>query len=155
MPASRLRRLQFGDQRDIMRLAADFHNESAYRGQPLVLDKIDALFQACLTRPDHFCVVVCDAASDRAEGYLAAVCHEHYFNHEKTVSDMGFYISEDYRSMQSVRQMLQMLESWAFSQMRAVDISLGVSSGIADKLIVRLYERMGYSRGFYGVIKSR
>jgi len=147
--------LEWRDRADIVRLAADFHNESAYRSQPLSLDKIDALFQSCMVRTDHFAVVVADASSDRVKGYLVAVCHEHYFNKEKTVSDLGFYISEDYRSMQTVRQMLQMLESWAFGQMRAVDISLGVSSGIADKLIVRLYERMGYSRGFYGVIKSR
>lgn len=155
MPASRLRRLQAGDQRDIVRLAADFHNDSAYRKLPLALDKVDKLFVACMTRADHFCVVLVDDVADRVEGYLVGICYEHYFSYEKTVSDLGFYIAEDYRSMQMVRQMLQLLESWAFGHMKAADVSLGVSSGIADKLTVRLYERMGYSRGFYGVIKSR
>jgi len=155
MPAFRVRPLAFGDHRDIVRLAADFHAESAYRRLPLSLDKVDAMFNACLSRPDHFCCIVADAASDRAHGYLAAVCHEHYFSTAKTVSDMGFYIDEDWRSMQAVRQALQTFESWAFNHMEVCDITLGISSGIADKLIVRLYERMGYSRGFYGVIKSR
>jgi hypothetical protein len=155
MPASRVRRLEAGDAAAIVRLAADFHNASAYRHLSLALDKIDRLFVDCMTRDDHLCVVAADAASNRAEGYLAVICHEHYFSYEKTISDVGFYISEDYRSMQIVRQMLQVMESWAFNTMRVPDISLGISSGIADKLIVRLYERMGYSRGYYGVIKSR
>jgi ribosomal protein S18 acetylase RimI-like enzyme len=155
MPSVRLRRPLPHDLADVFRIAKAFHQDSAYRDQPLSLDKIDALFVSTMTRDDHFAILAVDAVTDRMQGYLLGVCHEHYFNHERTVSDLGFYIMEDYRSMQIVRKMLQMLESWAFGQMKAVDISLGVSSGIADKLIVRLYERMGYQRGYYGVIKSR
>jgi RimJ/RimL family protein N-acetyltransferase len=155
MPASRLRRLLLKDTADAVRLAADFHNASAYRHHRLALDKVDALIGNAMTRPDYFNVVLADARADRVEGYLLAMCHEHYFSTARTVTDLGFYISPDYRNPMAARAMLQQLETWAFEIQKVSEISLGVSSGVADKAIVRFYERCGYTRGYYGVIKTR
>jgi RimJ/RimL family protein N-acetyltransferase len=138
-----------------MRLAADFHRESAYASHPLALAKVDELIVRAHTDSDRFCVVVADAVTDRMQGYLMAICHEHYFSYTKTVTDIGFYITEAYRSPAIARDMVRALERWAFHVKQASDISLGVSSGIADERIVRLYERLGYMRGFWGCIKSR
>ena len=155
MPASRLRKLAVGDFAGAIRLAADFHNASAYRHHALALDKIDALIQGALTRPDYFNVVLVDSATDQLEGYLLAVVHEHYFSNTLTVTDLGFYITPDYRTLGSARSMLLELEAWAFGVKKASEISLGISSGIADKAMVRFYERLGYDRGYHGVIKQR
>lgn len=153
MPESRLRRFGFADWQDAVRLAADFHNASAYRRFPLALDKVDGILSNLIDNPDYFNVVLADAASDRIEGYLLAVCHEHYFSTMKMVSDVGFYIREDYRTPFAARAMVKALERWAFDDKHAAEITLGVSSGVADAAIVRFYERLGFDRGYYGVIK--
>lgn len=140
---------------DAVRLAADFHNASAYRHHRLALDKVDQLVRNALMGGDYFNIVVADQTSDRVEGYLLAMCHEHYFSVARTVTDLGFYISEDYRTPFVARDMLRQLERWAFEVKKVQEISLGVSSGIADAAIVRFYQRMGYERGYYGVIKHR
>jgi GNAT superfamily N-acetyltransferase len=155
MPASRLRKLQLSDRADAVRLAADFHNASVYRHHRLALDKVDRLIEAALVRPDHFNVVLADSASDRLEGYLLAICHEQYFSNTLTVTDVGFYITPAYRTIGTARAMLKELEAWAFGEKKAEEIALGVSSGVADAATVRFYERLGYDRGFYGVIKQR
>jgi RimJ/RimL family protein N-acetyltransferase len=155
MTGVRLRKLTPADTADAVRLAADFHNASVYRHHPLALDKVDALIGNALRHPDYFNVVLADAASNRVEGYLLALCHEHYFSYKKTVTDLGFYITEDYRTPFAARGMLKELEAWAFGVKQAGEIALGVSSGIADAATVRFYERCGFTRGWYGVIKAR
>ena len=88
------------------------------------------------------------------QGYLMGVCFEHYFSNTLTVSDLGFYVAEAWRSPQLARSMLKDLEAWAWS-MGAADISLGVTAGIADPQVVKLYERLGYARGQYMVVKRQ
>ena len=72
-----------------------------------------------------------------------------------TCSDLGFYILPEWRNPFAARAMLARLERWAFVEREVADISLGVSSGVADEAIIRFYHRMGYTRGFAGLIKSR
>ena len=152
---SYIRQLRADDLDGAMRLAAAFHAESAYSRFPLALAKVDDLVQKALSNDDITCIVLADLTDDSIHGYLMAICHEHYFSYTKTVSDLGFYIEPMHRDMIAARSMLQALERWAFHVKHAADISLGVSSGIADAAIIKFYQRMGYTRGFAGLIKSR
>jgi GNAT superfamily N-acetyltransferase len=150
-----IRRLQDSDHADAMRLAAAFHAESAYARFPLALAKVDELIQKALANDDMACFVLASPVDDSIHGYLMAICHEHYFSYSKTVSDLGFYIEPMHRDLFAARSMLQAIERWAFHVKHAADISLGISSGIADQAIERFYRRMGYQRGYSGMIKSR
>jgi len=154
MPEGRLRRLVPDDHPDVLRLAADFHNASAYRRHPLALAKVDELFAKALHDPGYFCIGLADSVTGRLEGYLMGAVHEHYFSYAKTVTDVGFYVSPAYRSMRAVRLMLAAFEDWARST-GAQDWTLGISSGIDDDRVLRLYERLGYDRAFHGLIKQR
>ena len=153
MPGARVRRLRLDDHADTMRLAAEFHAQTVYRDYPLSLAKVDRLFEQSLLSPDHRAVVAADTATDRMQGYLLGVCFEHYFSNTSTVSDLGFYVSPAWRSPQLARAMLRDLEAWAWER-GARDISLGITAGIADPQVVRLYERLGYARGSYMVVKT-
>jgi GNAT superfamily N-acetyltransferase len=148
----RIRQLRPSDHSDVMRLAADFHYASAYRRHTLALDKVDQLFELALHNPDYFCAAAVNAL-DQVQGYLLAVCHEHYFSYVRTVTDIGFYIAEPYRTLRAVRLMLAMLEDWGRGK-GVYEISLGISSGIDDERVLHLYQRLGYNRGFHGMIKS-
>jgi len=147
-----VRDLAEADVADCVDLARQFHKESAYSGYPLAIDKVVALIDGALRNPDIFCTIL---ASDRPVGYLLAMVHEHYFSHVLTCSDMGFYILPAYRQPLAARAMLKRLEIWAFMDKDAADITLGVSSGIADQEIIQFYHRMGYVRGVAGLVKSR
>lgn len=138
-----------------MRLATAFHAESAYAHLPLALAKVDDLVVRALNDPNRVCFVWAVRPDDHIEGYLMAVCHEHYFAYTQTITDIGFYIAPKHRSILAARQMILALERWAFHVKHAADISLGVSSGIADERVIRFYRKLGYARGFAGCIKSR
>jgi hypothetical protein len=138
-----------------MRLAAGFHAESAYCRFPLALAKVDSLIQKALASDDMICLVLQDDSNGSIHGYLMAMCHEHYFTYTRTVTDLGFYIEPKWRDPLAARAMLKLLEGWAFEIKHVADISLGISSGIADAAIERFYRRMGYTRGYSGMIKSR
>lgn len=136
-------------------LARHFHAASAYAHLPLSLAKVDAIVEAALRDPNRICIVLASQPEDRIVGYLMAVVHEHYFSQALTCSDLGFWIEPGYRNLFAARDMLGKLERWAFGVKKVTDISLGISSGIADLAILRFYQRLGYTRGFSGVIKSR
>ena len=154
MPAARVRELEYGDLGDIMRLAAEFHAASVYRDYRLEPAKVRTLYEHALVLPSHRAIVAADSETDRPQGYLMGICFEHYFSNTLTVSDVGFYIAPAYRALGIARAMLKRFEAWAWEQ-GAADISLGVSAGIADAGVVQLYERLGYARGVYTVVKKR
>ena len=154
-PDTLIRHLEPRDTVAAIGLARAFHAESAYAAMPLALAKVDQTIRAAMTDPDRYCVVLADKATDTIVGYLMAVVYEHYFSYTLTCSDLGFYIEPAYRNPFAARAMLVQLEHWAFVVKGVADISLGVSSGIADAAILRFYERLGYTRGYSGVIKSR
>jgi len=147
-----VRDLEAGDIDDCLDLARLFHGESAYASYPLAIGKVVALIEGALDNPDMYAIVL---AGDSVVGYLLGMIHEHYFSHVLTCSDLGFYILPAYRQPLAARAMLRKLEAWAFIDKGAMDITLGVSSGIADAEIIQFYHRMGYARGVAGLIKSR
>ena len=155
MPKAIVRHGLLKDIPGAMRLAADFHNASAYRDHPLDLAKVDQLVHRMLADPAYFCVALADSVTDEIHGYLLAMAHEHYFSKVRTVTDIGFYIEPEWRSPLAARSMVAQLEAWAFGEAGAADITLGISSGIADEATRRFFQRLGYDRGYYGVIKSR
>jgi ribosomal protein S18 acetylase RimI-like enzyme len=154
-PDTIIRHLEWDDVVGAIRLARAFHAESAYASMPLALAKVDSTILAALNDPDRYCVVLADRESNTIVGYLMAVVCEHYFSYTLTCTDLGFYIEPAYRNPFAARAMLVQLEHWAFVVKGVADISLGVSSGIADEAILRFYARLGYTRGYSGVIKSR
>lgn len=154
-PELAIRRLAEADAVQAVGLARAFHAASAYSHLKLSLAKVDAIVEAAIHDPDRFCTVLVTVQDDALVGYLMAVVHEHYFSQALTCSDLGFWIEPAHRTPFAARTMILELERWAFGVKRVNDISLGVSSGIADAGILRFYERMGYTRGFSGVIKSR
>lgn len=141
------------DMHDLIGLGRAFHEESWYRDMDLSIAKLVQLIEGAIAGDPYFGYVAIDK-SNRPIGYAMALCHEHYFGTDLTVTDLGIYLLPEYRSPLVAATLVRELEEWAFEHMGAKDINLGVSSGIADERIVRFYERLGFGKNWFGVSKK-
>ncbi len=148
-----VRPFAFQDIGPALHLAVLFHRESWQREFNFDPRKVQELMENVLIHPDMAgFVLVKDGGLP--VGYVAGVASEMYFGRDRNVSDMGLYIKPDYRDFFAARELIKHLENWAWQQPRVKEISLGISAGIAQPEIVRFYERLGYTKGYYGVSKK-
>lgn len=81
-------------------------------------------------------------------GMAALVAVEQYFSRDKYVTDLCVYVTPEKRGGRAGLYLVHMLEAWA-KQANALDIRLGVSTGIETEMVVGMYQRIGYKLDGY------
>lgn len=153
MPSAILRKLRFDDLPAAFELAKKFHAESWYADLDLRREKIEGIVLQALNDPSWLCVVAADSIDDRPVGFMMVVAAPHFFGNDICVTDVGLYLLPEYRRMSLAVAMLREVEAWA-RIIPAKEITLGITAGINDEGLVRLYNRMGYAKSYYGVHKK-
>lgn len=137
----------------VVYLGSLFHQESWHRDFNFAPDKLTALIERVLIDP-NMAGWVAVTPDGLPVGYAAAIAAEMYFSRDRNVTDLGVYLMPEYRDFFIARELIRRLEAWAWAQPGVVCIDLGISSGVADARISRFYERLGYTKGFFGVSKK-
>jgi GNAT superfamily N-acetyltransferase len=128
----------------IVRLAQRMHAESAFRDLPLVVAKVAATVNRCLTQPDtHFGMVA--ELDGEVIGFLGGALGTYPFCNEILAHDLGFYVASESRRSTAAVRLLRAFFAWA-KEKGAREVQLGVSSGVDVDRIGAFYERLGLRR---------
>jgi GNAT superfamily N-acetyltransferase len=143
------------DQQDleqVVQLFESMHAESWYKDLDFDPVKIrDLLLRVSLSRFGMFGQLLCH--DDTPVGFLFGALEQHYFGNDWFAADFGLYVAPAYRGTLMFRRLIRNFEAWAYD-VGASEILMGVSSGISDRRVVRLYEHMGYAKGAYALHKK-
>ena len=86
-------------------------------------------------------------------GMVAALVVEHFFGAQKTASDLGVYVAPEHRGGSVAVKLVRALEQLVRAA-GAVDLTLGVSTEIMAERTADLYERLGYRRSGFSMLKE-
>lgn len=82
-------------------------------------------------------------------GYIASP----FFTHDKVASDYAFYVVPEHRrKCRAAVALMRAFEAWAVEQ-GAVDIVPGISTMIDPERTLRFFEKLGYEKQGYVLIK--
>jgi GNAT superfamily N-acetyltransferase len=86
-------------------------------------------------------------------GMMAGFVFEHFFGFDKIASDYVLYVSPAHRGGTLMVRLVKAFESWAIG-LGADEIAVGVSTEVDPQRTVMLYERLGYRRSGFNVLKE-
>lgn len=119
--------------------------------------KVEQMLQRCIvgtlvTEPAGGAFVA--VKHGRLVGGIVGFITELFFSYEKIASDHTFYIVPEERGKGRAAVLLvQALEEWAAAQ-GAVDIVVGTSTRIEPEATASFYEKLGYQRYGYVMMKK-
>ncbi len=87
-------------------------------------------------------------------GMIGGAVVEDFFGYDKYVTDFVLYVDPAHRGGWAAPRLIRIFEKWAWEN-HAIEICLGVSTGIHMEDTVGLYERLGYKISSVTLIKSR
>jgi len=128
-------------------LLAEFHDESHFAGVPLSMEKIGAMFDEALARPDRFGVMIADYA-ETPIGFLYCFAGEYFGGHTALVTTIhSYYVSRRHRrSVLGARAATRLLKgAIRWSEQRQVrEVILHVTSGIEIDRTDRFVRKAGF-----------
>lgn len=71
------------------------------------------------------------------------------------VTDMAVYVTPEKRGSSIFPRMARVFEDWAFNEVGADEVLLGISTGVHPEKTVYVYERLGYTMTGQALIKSK
>lgn len=104
--------------------------------------KVAAVAHKLITTPGAGCVLVAEKGG-RIVGTIAGFANEHWFGPDKFVADLAVFLAPEWRGGSIFIKMLRRFEDWAQS-VGAVEVVLGISTGINPEMLGPVYERLGY-----------
>jgi GNAT superfamily N-acetyltransferase len=87
-----------------------------------------------------------------AVGMLLGIAAPHLFSPQLLASDLALFILPTHRKGRAAVALIRAFEDWA-RRIGAVEVALGVSTGVHPEATVRLFERLGYVPVSYGTLK--
>ena len=128
---------------EVIELGRDMHQENVYRQFDFSPVKCAALLHACVTNPTtHFArIAVTDA--DEIIGILLGEISEHYFGTDLIASDYLWYVAPAHRGSKAGLMLLNEFQEWAKAR-DAVEVYMGISSGLHAAKTGALLEKLGY-----------
>lgn len=135
-------------------LALSMHAESYYSGMEINKRKFQLLFESGMSNPMFFCRVF--ENDQQLVGFFMGLLSEQFFGYDTVALDLGLYVIPEQRgkAARCVVDTIKQYEHWAFAA-GAVDCTLGVSAGITDERSIKLYERLGFTKGSMMLHKKR
>ena len=136
------------DLSQIMRLAKEMHEETAFRTLSFSESKSATEILSCILNPNMFVAVAEDRG--RLLGVIAAYLSQPYFSEDFAVYDHIWYVGKEGRGTMVGPRLLKHLSTWA-KLCRAKTIFVTLGSDVSQERVGRLVERLGYSRlgGYY------
>ena len=126
---------------EIIDLGELLHGESGYSRLPFDRDKVGALICGLISEVDG---VVFVAESDgRIIGGIAGGITEYWFCSVRHAFDFSFFVHPDHRGGSAAFRLLCAFERWA-KDAGAVEIDIGITTGIHEEKTQRFYEKMGF-----------
>lgn len=137
----------------LLGLAKRMHAESPrFARRTFVPGKCEAVIRALLTGQVAGSVFVAEK-NHAIVGMAAGFVVEHFFGDEKTASDLAVYVTPEERGGSIAIKLIRAFEH-AVRAAGAVELTLGISTEIAAERTVDLYERLGYRRSGYSMLKE-
>ncbi len=141
----RAREIRSDDITDLMRLGRAMHAESpVYSPYSFEPAKLEYWFDLCLRAEDWLGVVAENDAGDLI-GFCGACCADMLFSYEKSVEDLCFYVSPDWRGTTAAVRLLRFMESWAQAR-GARNLRIGITTGTNNEQAARFFARFGFER---------
>lgn len=140
---AQVRTADLADVPAIIELGAKLHAEAPrYQDVPYDAQALQERLDGLIGHTNG-CIVA--AVDDAVVGYLLGFSAPFYFSRDTWAGEVSFYIAKSHRSFRLARLMIRTFEMWAVEQ-GVREIVLGVSPGIEDARVERLYGLLGYDR---------
>ena len=123
----------------LLALAAEMHAESRFSRFAFVPEKVRAMLATLIVADDGFLWVFDDGD---VIGALAATVFEHWFSSDRVAQDVGLFVRPDRRGGAAAAALIDRYIVWAHER-GAVDVELGVNTGVRPERTGKLLERLG------------
>jgi len=121
------------DFKAVMGMARMMHQESpTFRDRAFNERKLLALGQCCVDEPTLMCGLVVEHPAHGLTGFFIGAMQDYYFGNDLQACDLALYVLPTQRGTKAGLLLIRAYERWAVAQ-GACEISLGVSTGIADR----------------------
>tara|TARA_B100001013_G_C24510068_1_gene402645 strand:+ start:231 stop:752 length:522 start_codon:yes stop_codon:yes gene_type:complete len=104
---------------------------------------VHQLFDSWVQGAPFFCRIA--EKGDEAIGAIVAMLEPCWFSGEKIAYDMFIYVAPEYRGRPTAMRLIKEYERWARAN-GALEICLGVLTGIHPAQTGSVYERLGYQK---------
>jgi GNAT superfamily N-acetyltransferase len=125
---------------EILALGRRLHQTSTYCDRSFDDEKVRALMASLI---DGHGVVFVGVVSGVIVGGIAGAVTEYWFGRHLHGFDFSFFIAEEHRSGSLAMKLLLALEAWCKAR-GAVEMRLGITTGINVEGTTRFYEYLGY-----------
>lgn len=126
----------------IVELGSKLHIESSYRCHAFNKDKVAKLMESLIVGGEYGVVFVAEIDGEIIGG-IAGGIDEWWFGDTLHAFDFSFFIAPEYRGGSAAFRLLLAFQEWAKIR-GAVEIDIGISTGIHEDKTERFYEKMGY-----------
>ena len=136
--------IRVAEQKDIESLVEFgrlLHKESSYSNGSYVDDKVRDLMSGLIG--SEYGAVFVSEIDGRVIGAFAGGITEHWFSNDLHAFDYSFYVLPDFRGGSSAYRLLLAFEMWARAK-GALEIDIGITTGIQEEKTQRFYEKMGF-----------
>lgn len=148
-----VRPAELADVPAVLGLARRMHAESPrYRGRNFDESKVERTLQAVMTGalPGGALVAV---SGGTVVGMIAGFVVEQFFGPDKTASDFALYVAPEHRGGSAGVRLVKTFEKLVRA-LGALDLTLGISAEIDAERVAGLYERLGYRRSGFTLVKE-
>ena len=98
------------------------------------------------------CVVFVAIEHNRIVGFISGIAHEYFFSNRKRVSDLGLFVSPEYRGSRAALKLVKSLETWA-KDIGVDHLHLGQTTAVDMDKTRQFYERLGYKTVGFNTVK--
>jgi GNAT superfamily N-acetyltransferase len=85
-------------------------------------------------------------------GFISGLITTYFFSKKMRVTDLGFYITEQYRGSRAAIKLIKALEVWA-KQNNITDVCLGQTTAVNIEKTQQFYNRLGYKTVGFNTVK--
>ena len=138
-----IREATAADAPKIARLGAEMHAESVFSKRVYDMEKCTDRAMDYILSPGRFLWVA--ESNRKATGFLAGYMAQYHFGPEWFACLLDFYMRPDARGSRDSIRLLKQFEEWA-AEREAVEVNLGISTGVRMDEFDRLATKLGYTR---------
>lgn len=135
-------RIQLENIRDALFLGEKMHKESAYADMPFDLETAAQSIYSMLIQSDHGFGLIAYKDTNPV-GLIAGALATHYFGPGLYAYDFAWYVTPKQRGSSIAVRLLKKFEKWAKDK-GAMEIHLGVTTGVNPDQTAKIFEKMGY-----------
>jgi len=134
--------IQLENIRDVIALGQKMHQESAYADMPFDIEMAAQNIFDRIIKSDYGFGLIAYKDTNPV-GLFAGALATHYFGPAFFAHDFAWYVTPKQRGSSIAIRMLKKFEKWAKDK-GALEIHLGVTTGVSPDKTAKMFERMGY-----------